>query len=77
MRGVIFFVAFITLLGASGFRFNTSILIDPLHDEFGWGTRHDRHRRRINVLLFGSSAPFAAALQNAIWVATNHNLLRY
>src|ERR1700710_344964 len=29
-------VAFITLIGAAGFRSVPSVLIDPLHEEFGW-----------------------------------------
>ena len=60
---VIFVVAFITLLGASGFRSTPSILIDPLHDEFGWGRGTIGTAVSINVLLFGFIGPFAAALQ--------------
>ena len=60
---VIFVVAFITLLGASGFRSTPSILIEPLHDEFGWGRGTIGTAVSINVLLFGFIGPFAAALQ--------------
>lgn len=60
---VIFAVAFITLLGASGFRSTPAILIDPLHDEFGWGRGTIGTAVSINVMLFGLIGPFAAALQ--------------
>lgn len=60
---MIFVVAFITLLGASGFRSTPSILIDPLNDEFGWGRGTIGTAVSINVLLFGFIGPFAAALQ--------------
>ena len=33
---VVFGVAFFTLLAAAGFRSTPGVLIDPLHDEFGW-----------------------------------------
>ena len=60
---VIFVVAFITLLGAAGFRSTPGILIDPLHNEFGWSRATIATAVSINVILFGFVGPFAAALQ--------------
>lgn len=59
----IFVVAFITLLGAAGFRSAPGILIDPLGKEFGWSRATVATAVSINVLLFGFIGPFAAALQ--------------
>ena len=51
------------LVGAAGFRAAPGVLIDPLHDEFGWSRGDDLGRgRRSTWLLFGLTAPFAAAL---------------
>lgn len=61
---VIFGVAFVALLGAAGFRSAPAILIDPLHEEFGWGRGEIGFAVSINVLLFGFIGPFAAALQS-------------
>ena len=38
-------VTFVALVGAAGFRAMPGVLIDPLHEEFGWSTRHDLGRR--------------------------------
>ena len=51
------------LLGAAGVRSTPSVLIDPLHDEFGWSHGTIGLAVSINVLLFGFIGPFAAALQ--------------
>jgi predicted MFS family arabinose efflux permease len=61
---VVFAVAFVALLGAAGFRSAPAILIDPLHDEFGWGRGVIGAAVSVNVLLFGFIGPFAAALQS-------------
>ena len=60
---VVFVVAFITLVGAAGFRSAAGILIDPLHDEFGWSHGTVGTAVSINVILYGLMGPFAAALQ--------------
>lgn len=60
---VVFAVAFVTLVGAAGFRSTPSILIDPLHDEFGWSRGTVGTAVSINVILYGLVGPFAAALQ--------------
>ena len=55
-------VAFIALVGAAGFRATPSVLIAPLHDEFGWSLGTISAAVSINLLLYGLTAPFAAAL---------------
>ena len=60
---IVFAAAFVTLLGAAGFRATPSVLIDPLHDEFGWSHGTVGAAVSINVVLYGLMGPFAAALQ--------------
>ena len=60
---VVFVTAFVVLVGASGARSTPGVLIQPLHDEFGWSSATVGLAVSINVLLFGFIGPFAAALQ--------------
>lgn len=60
---VIFAAAFVTLVGAAGFRSAAGVLVDPLRDEFGWSRSTVGAAVSINVILFGLMGPFAAALQ--------------
>lgn len=60
---VILPVAFLTLVGAAGFRSAAGVLVDPLHDEFGWSHGTVGTAVSINVILYGLVGPFAAALQ--------------
>lgn len=60
---IIFATAFITLVGAAGFRSAAGVLVDPLRDEFGWTRSTVGAAVSINVILFGLMGPFAAALQ--------------
>lgn len=55
-------VAFVALIGAAGFRATPSVFIDPLHAEFGWSHGTISSAVSINVLLYGLSSPFSAAL---------------
>jgi MFS family permease len=55
-------VAFLALLGAAGFRSAPSALILPLENEFGWTRSELSVAVGVNILLFGLTAPFAAAL---------------
>jgi MFS family permease len=57
-------VAFLSLLGAAGFRAAPGALMVPLHDEFGWSTSIMSLAVGINLLLYGLVAPFAAALMD-------------
>ena len=59
---VMFGVAFIILLGASGFRSAPGVLMVPLQDSFGWDRGTISFAVSINLLLYGFMGPFAAAL---------------
>lgn len=59
-------VSFVTLLGAAGFRAVPSVLIDPLHEEFGWSRATISAAVSINLVLFGVISPFAAALMDRL-----------
>jgi MFS family permease len=59
-------VGFVTLIGAAGFRSVPSVLLDPLHDEFGWSHATISTAVSINLLLFGGISPFAAALMDRL-----------
>ncbi|WP_427006511.1 MFS transporter [Pseudarthrobacter sp. H2] len=55
-------VAFLALVGAAGFRAAPGVLMVPLQNEFGWSTTVLSAAVSINLVLFGFTAPFAAAL---------------
>lgn len=55
-------VAFLALVGAAGFRAAPGVLMVPLQNEFGWSTTVLSAAVSINLVLFGLTAPFAAAL---------------
>ncbi|MBJ7602883.1 MAG: MFS transporter [Candidatus Dormibacteraeota bacterium] len=55
-------VTFIALMGAAGFRSTPGVLIVPLESEFGWSRALISGAVSINLILFGLTGPFAAAL---------------
>ncbi|GGM00029.1 MFS transporter [Nakamurella endophytica] len=57
-------VAFVALLGAAGFRAAPSVLMVPLQGEFGWSRSVLSLAVSVNLVLFGLTAPFAAALMD-------------
>ena len=57
-------VAFVALLGAAGFRAAPSVLMIPLQAEFGWSRGLLSVAVGVNLVLFGLTAPFAAALMD-------------
>jgi predicted MFS family arabinose efflux permease len=57
-------VAFVALVGAAGFRAAPGVLMVPLQDEFGWSRGVLSLAVGINLVLFGLTAPFAAALMD-------------
>ncbi|MEU1972125.1 MFS transporter [Microbacterium sp. NPDC019599] len=61
-------VAFLALLAAAGFRAAPGALMVPLHEEFGWSTTVMSLAVSINLLLYGLTAPFAAALMDRFGV---------
>ncbi|NRQ49422.1 MFS transporter [Aeromicrobium stalagmiti] len=60
--------AFVALVGAAGFRAAPGALMVPLHDEFGWSTSVMSLAVSINLLLYGLTAPFAAALMDTFGI---------
>ena len=61
-------ITFATLFASAGFRSAPSVLILPLEDEFDWRRDVISAALAINVLLFGLTAPFAAALMDRFTV---------
>jgi len=57
-------VAFVALVGAAGFRATPGVLIHPLHAEFGWPLATISTAVSVNLVLYGLTAPFAAALMD-------------
>lgn len=55
-------VTFFTLAASAGFRSAPSVLIIPLEDAFGWSRSQISIALSVNILLYGLTAPFAAAL---------------
>nr|GID41982.1 MFS transporter [Actinoplanes campanulatus] len=61
-------MTFVALLGAAGFRATPSVMLQPLHEEFGWSLGTISAAVSVNLLLYGLTAPFAAALMNRFGV---------
>jgi sugar phosphate permease len=57
-------VTFLTLVATAGFRSAPSVLVVPLEEAFGWSRDDISLAVAINILLFGLTAPFAAALMD-------------
>ncbi|MGW4475874.1 MFS transporter [Nonomuraea sp. NPDC004354] len=57
-------VAFVAIIGAAGFRATPGVLITPLHEEFGWSSGEISLAVSLNLILYGLTAPFAAALMD-------------
>jgi len=61
-------VAFLTAIGAAGFRSTPGVMITPLHEEFGWPIGVIGGAVSVNLVLFGLTAPFSAALMETLGV---------
>ncbi|NUT49766.1 MAG: MFS transporter, partial [Saccharothrix sp.] len=61
-------VSFVALVGAAAFRATPGALIEPLQREFGWSTGTIGFAVSVNLVLFGVTAPFAAALMERLGV---------
>jgi MFS family permease len=61
-------VAFVALLCAAGFRSAPGVLMVPLQQEFGWSRGVVSTAVGVNLVLFGLTAPFAAALMERFGV---------
>ncbi|KAA0025085.1 MFS transporter [Antrihabitans cavernicola] len=56
------------MLGAAGFRSVPSVMMDPLHNEFGWSHATIGAAMSVNMTLFGLTSPFAAALMDKLGI---------
>ncbi|MCE6993465.1 MFS transporter [Saccharothrix sp. S26] len=61
-------VGFTALVGAAAFRATPGALVEPLQREFGWSTGTIGFAVSVNLMLFGLTAPFAAALMERLGV---------
>lgn len=61
-------VSFVAILGAAGFRAVPGVMMTPLHHEFGWSHATIGAAMSVNMVLFGITAPFAAALMDRFGV---------
>jgi MFS family permease len=59
-------ITFATLLAAGGFRSSTGALLEPLETEFGWSRSTTAGAVSLNLILYGLTAPFAAALMERL-----------
>ncbi|GAA4500963.1 MFS transporter [Actinoallomurus oryzae] len=57
-------VALVALVGAAGFRATPGVLIDPLSQDFGWPRGTISAAVSVNLVLYGLTSPFAAALMD-------------
>jgi sugar phosphate permease len=57
-------VAFVAIIGAAGFRATPGVLIEPLHAAFGWSHTTISAAVTVNLVLYGLTSPFAAALMD-------------
>jgi MFS family permease len=55
-------VALVAIVGAAGFRATPGVLIDPLQEAFGWSRGTISTAVSVNLVLYGLTSPFAAAL---------------
>lgn len=61
-------ITFAALLAAASFRSSTGALIEPLEAEFGWSRAITSGAVTLNLVLYGLTAPFAAALMQRFGV---------
>ncbi|WP_248958934.1 MFS transporter [Sphaerisporangium perillae] len=59
-------VAFVAIVGAAGFRATPGVLITPLEEDFGWTRGTISLAVSVNLMLYGLTAPFAAALMDRL-----------
>ncbi|WP_374462417.1 MFS transporter [Microtetraspora sp. AC03309] len=57
-------VALVAIVGAAGFRATPGVFITPLQEEFGWTRGTIGLAVSVNLMLYGLTAPFAAALMD-------------
>ena len=55
-------VTFLVLLASAAFRSSVGVLIEPFESEFGWSRSATSLAVSVNLVFYGVTAPFAAAL---------------
>ena len=55
-------VTFLVLIASAAFRSSTGVMIIPIEEEFGWSRAATSLAISVNLVLYGITAPFAAAL---------------
>jgi sugar phosphate permease len=55
-------ITFFALIAAAAFRSSTGALMEPLEHEFGWSRSVTSFAVTVNLIVYGLTAPFAAAL---------------
>src|SRR3954454_23366068 len=55
-------VTFVALVAAAAFRSSTGVLLEPIEAEFGWSRAPTAGAVSLNLVVYGLTAPFAAAL---------------
>lgn len=58
----------LALIAAAGFRSSTGALLEPLEDAFGWSRGVTSGAVSLNLIVYGLTAPFAAALMERFGV---------
>lgn len=61
-------ITFVTLIAAAAFRSTTSIMFEPLENEFGWTRSLTSSAVSVNLIFYGLTAPFAATLMERFTV---------
>ena len=61
-------VTFLVLMTSAAFRSSVGVLVVPLEDEFGWSRSVTSIAVAVNLILYGLTAPFAAALMGRFGV---------
>ncbi|MGW1079613.1 MFS transporter [Kitasatospora sp. NPDC002522] len=61
-------VSLVVLVGSAGFRSAPGLMMDALHNEFGWSHATISSAVSVNLTLYGLTAPFAAALMDRFGV---------
>lgn len=61
-------VTFLVLMTSAAFRSSVGVLVVPLEDDFGWSRSVTSIAVAVNLILYGLTAPFAAALMGRFGV---------
>lgn len=61
-------VTLAALIAAAGFRSSTGALLEPLESDFGWSRSTTSAAVTLNLVIYGLTAPFAAALMQRLGI---------